>query len=243
MTDPAALRARLAIVRDRIARAAGRAGRDPATVRLVAISKTFSADDVRAAADCGQIDFGENKLQEALEKMDRTADLPIRWHLVGHLQSNKARKAGARFDVVHSVDQVAIAARLDEGASAVGRSIELLAQVDLAGEASKHGAPADQLPALLHSASSLRAARFVGLMLLPPAVYDPEEARPYFRAIRTLRDELVARGVDKSMLGEFSMGMSHDFEVAVEEGATLIRVGTAIFGRRPVGVVGVGPVF
>jgi len=237
MTDPAALRARLAGVRDRIARAAGRAGRDPATIRLVAISKTFSADDVRAAADCGQIDFGENKLQEALEKMDRTADLPIRWHLVGHLQSNKARKAGARFDVVHSVDQAAIAAPLDEGATAAGRSIELLAQVDLAGEPSKHGAPVDQLPALLHSASSLRAARFVGLMLLPPAVDDPEQARPYFRALRTLRDELVARGVDKSMLGEFSMGMSHDFEVAVEEGATLIRVGTAIFGRRPVSPV------
>src|SRR5436305_1807415 len=140
MSDPAALRARLADVRDRIARAAGRVGRDPATVRLVAVSKTFSADHVRAAADCGQVDFGENKVQEALGKMDQTADLPIRWHLVGHLQSNKARKAGARFAVVHSVDQAAIAARLDEGAAATGRSIELLAQVDLAGEASKHGA-------------------------------------------------------------------------------------------------------
>ncbi|MDO8795130.1 MAG: YggS family pyridoxal phosphate-dependent enzyme [Vicinamibacterales bacterium] len=232
MTDPAALRARLADVRDRIARAAGRVGRDPATVRLIAISKTFAADHVRAAADCGQLDFGENKLQEALEKMDRTADLPIRWHLVGHLQSNKAKKAGARFDMVHSVDQKAIALRLDEGASAVGRSIELLAQIDLAGEPSKHGAHADELPALFQAASSLRAARFVGLMLLPPAVDDPERARPFFRAARTLRDELVARGVGKSMLGELSMGMSHDFEVAIEEGATLIRVGTAIFGRR-----------
>src|SRR6478752_6729827 len=115
MTDPAALRARLAEVRDRIARAAGRVGRDPAAVRLVAISKTFTADHVKAAADCGQIDFGENKVQEALEKMDQTAGLPIRWHLVGHLQSNKARKAGARFDVVHSADQPAIASRLSEG--------------------------------------------------------------------------------------------------------------------------------
>ena len=235
MTDPAALRARLADVRDRIARAAGRAGRDPATVRLVAISKTFSADHVRAAADCGQVDFGENKLQEALEKMDRTADLPIRWHLVGHLQSNKARKAGARFDLVHSVDQPAIATRLDEGASATGRSIDLLAQVDLAGEPTKHGAPADQLPAIFDRASSLRSARFVGLMLLPPAVEDPDRARPFFRAIRALREELVARGVDNSTLGELSMGMSHDFEVAIEEGATLVRVGTAIFGRRHYG--------
>jgi pyridoxal phosphate enzyme (YggS family) len=231
MTDPAALRARLADVRDRIARAAGRVGRDPATVRLVAISKTFTADHVRAAADCGQIDFGENKVQEALEKMDQTADLSLRWHLVGHVQSNKAKKAGGRFDVVHSVDQKAIASRLDEGASAVGRSIELLAQVDLAGEPSKYGARPEDLPAIFQ-AVSLGAARFVGLMLLPPAVDDPEQARPYFRAIRVLRDELVGRGLDRSTLGELSMGMSHDFEVAVEEGATLIRVGTAIFGRR-----------
>ena len=232
MTDPAALRARLVDVRDRIARAAGRVGRDPATIRLVAISKTFTADHVRQAADCGQLDFGENKVQEALEKMDRTADLPLRWHLVGHLQSNKAKKAGARFDVVHSVDQVTIASRLDEGALAVGRRVELLAQVDLAGEPSKHGARADDLPALFHAADSLKAVRFVGLMLLPPAVDEPEAARPYFRAIRALRDELVRLGVAQSRLGELSMGMSQDFEVAVEEGATLIRVGTAIFGRR-----------
>jgi PLP dependent protein len=232
MTDPAALRARLADVRDRIARAAGRVGRDPATVRLIAISKTFTADHVREAAGCGQLDFGENKVQEALEKMDQTADLPIRWHLVGHLQSNKAKKAGARFDVVHSVDQGAIASRLDEGASAVGRSIELLAQVDLAGESSKHGARAGDLPALFHEAAGLRAGRLVGLMLLPPAVDDPEQARPFFRAIRALRDDLVAQGVDRSMLAELSMGMSQDFEVAVEEGATMVRVGTAIFGRR-----------
>jgi pyridoxal phosphate enzyme (YggS family) len=232
MTDPAALRARLADVRDRIARAAGRVARDPATVRLVAISKTFTADHVRAAADCGQIDFGENKVQEAFAKMDQTADLPIRWHLVGHLQSNKARKAGARFAVIHSVDQAAIAARLDEGAAAAGRSVELLAQVDLAGEPSKHGAATSELPALFQTAPRLTASRFVGLMLLPPAVDDPELARPFFRAARTLRDDLVARGVDPSLLGELSMGMSQDFEVAVEEGATLVRVGTAIFGRR-----------
>src|SRR5437763_3189343 len=145
MTHPAALGARLADVRDRIARAAGRAGRDPATVRLVAISKTFSADYIRAAADCGQVDFGENKLQEALEKMDRTADLPIRWHLVGHLQSNKARKAGARFDVVHSVDSVGLVRRLDEAAGEATRSVQLLVQVDLAGETTKHGAREDDL--------------------------------------------------------------------------------------------------
>ncbi len=232
MPEPAALRARLADVRDRIARAAGRAGRDPSSIRLVAISKTFTADHVRAAADCGQVDFGENKVQEALEKMDRTADLSLRWHLVGHLQSNKARKAGARFHVVHSVHDAAVAARLDEGARGRGSQLELLAQVDLAGEPTKHGAQADAVPRIFEAARPFVAARFVGLMLLPPAVDDSEQARPYFRAARELRDELVARGVDKSMLVELSMGMSQDFEIAIEEGATLVRVGTAIFGSR-----------
>jgi PLP dependent protein len=232
MTDLAALRARLAGVRNRIARAAGRVGRDPSSVRLVAISKTFSADDVRAAADCGQIDFGENKIQEALEKMDRTADLRLRWHLVGHVQSNKAKKAGARFDVVHSVDNAAVASRLDEGAAGAGRSIELLAQVDLAGEPTKHGALPGDLPALFAHGSGFTAARFVGLMVLPPAVGDPDGARPFFQSLRSLGVRLAAGGVDASMLRELSMGMSHDFEVAVEEGATLVRVGTAIFGSR-----------
>jgi len=232
MTDSGALRARLADVRDRIARAAGRAGRDPASIRLVAISKTFHADDIRALADCGQLDFGENKVQEAFEKMDVTADLRLRWHLVGHLQSNKARKAGSRFDVVHSVHDASIASRLDEGAAAEARHPQLLAQVDLAGEATKHGMPAGELPGLFKASGGLAAARFVGLMLLPPAVDDPEQARPYFRALRAIRDDLVARGVAESMVAELSMGMSHDFEVAVEEGATLVRVGTAIFGQR-----------
>ena len=232
MTDPAALRARLADVRDRIARAADRAGRDPSSIRLVAVSKTFTADDVRVAADCGQIDFGENKVQEALEKMDRTADLRLRWHLIGHLQSNKARKAGARFDVVHSVDSVQVAARLDEGAAAVSRGIDVLAQVDLAGESTKFGIEAGLLRIVLETGSTLKAARFVGLMLLPPAVDEPEQARPFFQRLRAIREDLLAQGVDGAQLQDLSMGMSHDFEVAVEEGATLVRVGTAIFGAR-----------
>src|ERR1700681_1799407 len=159
MTDPAALRARLADVRDRIARAAGRVGRDPATVTLVAISKTFTADHIKAAADCGQIDFGENKVQEALEKMDQTADLRIRWHLVGHLQSNKARKAGSRFDVIHSVDDGALVAKLDEAAGAAGRQVQLLVQVDLAGEPTKHGARENALEQIFQTASACPFAR------------------------------------------------------------------------------------
>ena len=231
MIDPSALRARLADVRARIESAAGRAGRDPAAVRLIAVSKTFPADCVRAAAAAGQMDFGENKVQEALQKIDRTSDLAVRWHLIGHLQSNKAKKVG-RFDVVHSIDDAALVGKVDEAARAAGRTIELLVQVDLAGEATKHGAREDELASIFDAGRAARAVTITGLMILPPAVEDPEAARPYFRALRGVRDRLVARGVDPSMVRELSMGMSHDFEVAVEEGATLVRVGTAIFGRR-----------
>jgi len=228
---------RLADVRARIARAAGRVRRDPSSIRLVAVSKTFPADAVRAAFDAGQIDFGENRVQEALDKMDRTADLPIRWHLVGHLQSNKAKKAGTRFDLIHSIDGPALLRKVDEAAAGIGRRIDLLVQVDLAGEATKHGAREDELASIFEAARGCRAARVVGLMLLPPASEDLEQARPYFRQLRAVRDRMLAQGVDGSMLNELSMGMSHDFEVAIEEGATLVRVGTAIFGGRDTAAV------
>jgi pyridoxal phosphate enzyme (YggS family) len=229
--DAVALRSRLADVRSRIERAAGRVGRDPASVRLVAVSKTFPVDYVRALADAGQTDFGENKVQEALQKMDQTTDLGIRWHLVGHLQSNKAKKAG-RFDVVHSIDGTSLLEKLNEAAVASGRRIDLLIQVDLAGEVTKHGAREDELDPILEAARTASATRVVGLMLLPPAVDDPEGARPYFRKLQEVRDGLLARGIDPAMLRELSMGMSHDYELAIEEGATLVRVGTALFGGR-----------
>ena len=222
----------MADVRERVARAADRARRDPSTIRLVAVSKTFDTDAVRAAAEAGQTDFGENKVQEALAKMDRTADLPIRWHLVGHLQSNKVNKAAGRFDVIHAVDSADLAGKIEHAASAAKRRIDMLVQVDLADEPTKHGAHEATLAAIFDTARNYRAAQLKGLMLLPPAVDDPEDARPYFRALTSVRDRLLARGVDKTMLTELSMGMSHDFEVAIEEGATLVRVGTAIFGRR-----------
>ncbi len=232
MLDSAALRARLGGVRDRIARAARRAGRDPASVRLIAVSKTFSVDDVRAAVALGQVDFGENKVQEALPKMDATAGLPVAWHLIGHLQSNKARKAGARFDAVHSVDSADLLERLDEAALAAGRRIDLLVQVDLAGEATKHGATREALLPIFQAAGRSRASRIVGLMTLPPAVRQADEARPYFRLLVAVRDELAGLGVSPAALIELSMGMSHDFEVAIEEGSTMVRVGSAIFGER-----------
>jgi PLP dependent protein len=231
VSDSSAIQARLADVRARIARAADRAGRDPASITLVAVSKTFPADAVRAAVDAGQRDFGENKVQEALEKMDQTSDLPIRWHLIGHLQSNKAKKTG-RFDVIHSIDSPSLIARVDDAAVTAGRRIELLVQADLAGEATKHGASEPELATIFEAGREVRAVSITGLMLLPPNVDDADQARPYFRELRAVRDRLLAAGVDNSLLRHLSMGMSHDFEVAVEEGSTMVRVGTAIFGGR-----------
>jgi PLP dependent protein len=223
---------RLADVRARIARAASRARRDPSSIRLVAVSKTFPADRVRDVAAAGQIDFGENKVQEAVQKMDAMADLQVRWHLIGHLQSNKARKAAERFDVIHSIDSAELLMRVDEAARAAGRRIDLLVQVDLAGEATKHGAEESDLPAIFEAATAATHARGVGLMLLPPAFDDPEAVRPYFRALQDVRSRLISFGIPLPMLAEMSMGMSHDFEVAIEEGATIVRVGSAIFGSR-----------
>lgn len=233
MLDPAALRARLDSVRERIADAARRVGRDPAGIRLVAISKTFPIDFIRAASAAGQRDFGENKIQEALPKIEGSDALEATWHFVGHLQSNKARKAAQHFDVIHSVDTADLALRLDSAARDARRTVQLLIQVDLAGEATKHGTSEELLPAILSAAAACRSAKVVGLMLLPPAVDEPEAARRYFKELVALRDRLVSGGVDPSMLVELSMGMSHDFEVAVEEGATMVRVGSAIFGSRP----------
>jgi pyridoxal phosphate enzyme (YggS family) len=224
---------RLADVRQRIARAAARAGRTAGEVRLVAVSKTYPIESVRAAAGAGQLDFGENRVQEALPKIAAATDLPLRWHLIGHLQSNKARKAAAAFPFIHSVDRIELLDALDRAASEAGARPEVLVQVDLAGEVTKHGAGIGQLRPLFEAAARCRALQLAGLMLLPPFFDDPERARPFFRELRAIRDRLVHDGVVPSgAMRELSMGMSHDFEVAVEEGATMVRVGTAIFGPR-----------
>jgi pyridoxal phosphate enzyme (YggS family) len=215
-----------------MADAAVRSGRPPAAIRLVAVSKTFPVDAVRAAFNAGQIDFGENRVQEGLQKIGQSTDMAVQWHLIGHLQSNKARKAAEQFATIQSLDSVELLERLDAAAAAAGRTPELLVQVDLAGEATKHGAPLESVPAILEAAKNCRAARVRGLMLLPPWTENPQEARPWFRRLREVRDQLAATGVQPEMLTELSMGMSHDFEVAIEEGATIIRVGTAIFGER-----------
>ena len=230
--------ANLARVRDRVAEAALRAGRRAGDVRLVAVSKTFPLEAVREAYAAGQRDFGENKVQEALQKMDAGADMHIEWHLIGHLQSNKAKKAAARVDWVHAVDSVELLRRVDEAAVAAGREVRVLIQVDLALEPTKHGAPVSEVPALLAAAADMRGARLRGLMLLPPLVDDPEDARPWFRQLREWRDRWVEAGTPAARLGELSMGMSHDFEVAIAEGATMVRVGSAIFGQRSYGTGG-----
>ena len=223
---------RLAEVRARIDAAARGAGRDPSSVRLVAVSKTFPIDAVREACAAGHRDFGENRVQEALDKIAASPDLDLRWHLLGHLQTNKARKAAAAFAMIQSLDSVELLRKLDAAAAESGRSPELLVQVDLAGEATKYGARPDEVPPIFEAASRCTAARVVGVMTLPPVPDTPEDARPWFRRLQELRQQWLAGGVPPAMLRDVSMGMSGDFEVAVQEGATIVRVGTAIFGSR-----------
>jgi pyridoxal phosphate enzyme (YggS family) len=227
--------ARLSAIRQRIDAAAQAAGRDPSSIRLVAVSKTFPVESVRDAWRAGHRDFGENRVQEALQKISASADLEIRWHLLGHLQTNKARKAAAAFATIQSVDSVELLDKLDRAAAEAGISPELLVQVDLAREATKFGAPPDEVRRILAAAVRCTAARVTGLMTLPPVPDTPEDARPWFRQLRDLRDRWLDDGVPPPMLQELSMGMSQDFEVGVEEGATIVRVGTAIFGSRHVG--------
>ena len=223
----------LSAVRRRLTAAAHRAHRSPESIRLLAVSKTFGPDLVRAAAEAGQRDFGENRVQEGLDKIEALRDLPLEWHLIGHLQSNKARKAAAAFQWIHSIDSLDLLRKVDAAAVDLESRPRILIQVDLAHETTKHGVEERAVRDLVHEASEARAAVLSGLMIIPPIPEDPEASRPWFRRLRDLRDRLVAAGVPAHCLAELSMGMSHDFEVAIEEGATIVRVGTAIFGARP----------
>jgi pyridoxal phosphate enzyme (YggS family) len=222
----------LASVRRRVAAAAERAHRPPTDIVLVAVSKTFPADDVRAAASAGQREFGENRVQEGLEKIDALRSLDLSWHLIGHLQSNKARKAVAAFAWIHSLDRLELLKKVEAAALDLGVRPRVLLQVDLAGEATKHGAHETAAADLTAAALESRAVDLRGLMIVPPFPTVAEDSRPWFRRLRELRDTLVTSGVPAERLRELSMGMSHDFEIAIEEGATIVRVGTSIFGRR-----------
>ncbi|ODS53587.1 MAG: YggS family pyridoxal phosphate enzyme [Acidobacteria bacterium SCN 69-37] len=234
MPPLADIRTNLDSVRRRLQAAAHRAHRAPTDITLVAVSKTFGPDLIRAAAAEGQRIFGENRVQEALAKRDALEDLPLEWHLIGHLQSNKARKAVTHFTCIHSVDRLDLLTRLDAAAAEAGVTPRILIQVDLAGEATKHGADRAVLDDLVAAAAGAAHVRLSGLMLIPPNPDTPDASRPWFRRLRDLRDELVAaRTAPADCLRDLSMGMSHDFEVAIEEGATIVRVGTSIFGSRP----------
>jgi pyridoxal phosphate enzyme (YggS family) len=232
------LRERLAEVRRSIEKSALDAGRDPALVKLVAVSKTHATETLRRAIEAGVQDLGENRVQEADEKISELGRESARWHLIGHLQANKARRAVALFDVIHSLDSVSLARRLERLCEELGREeLPVLIQVELGNEATKSGVSEQELPELVKAVKGCSSLRLVGLMTLPPFLEDVELVRPYFRRLRELRDRLHERGAFASGEGELSMGMSHDYGVAIEEGATIVRVGTAIFGERRAGAV------
>jgi PLP dependent protein len=219
-------------VKERIAAAARRARRDPAEVRLVAVSKTVPVARLQEAVAAGQHLFGENYLQEAQPKM-AALGAAARWHFVGHLQTKKAKGVVGLFELIHSVDRLKLAQALDQAAAKRGLVQDILLQVNLAGEASKSGAAPEDVADLLREIGKLPHLQVTGLMTMPPWFDDPERVRPYFRALRELRNRLEELYLSESGLPELSMGMTGDFEVAVEEGATLVRVGTAVFGERP----------
>jgi len=225
--------ANLTLIMERIASAAARSGRSAEDVRLVAVSKTHSPDLIRDAIAAGVRSFGENKVQEAEGKIAEVGRDAAEWHLIGHLQSNKVRKAIQLFDVIQSVDSTELAARLERICNEEGRSqLSVFIQVDLAGEATKSGVAEDDLPKLVSYLRECERLKLDGLMIIPPFFDDPESSRPYFQSLRVLRDRMAAEGAFTGGRGELSMGMSHDFEVAIEEGATIVRIGTAVFGER-----------
>ena len=225
----------VALVRERIAAAARRAGRNPAEITLMGVSKTFSAERIREAYTAGLRVFGENRLQEFGDKVEALGDLPdAEWHMIGHLQTNKAAKAAELFDAVDSLDSVRLADRLNASAESAGKILPVLVEINVGGEQAKSGlAPdSDELEQILRSAPRWANLEIHGLMTVPPYTEDPEGSRPFFRQLREIRDRIAARELPRIGAGVLSMGMSHDFEVAIEEGSTCVRVGTAIFGER-----------
>jgi pyridoxal phosphate enzyme (YggS family) len=219
-------------IQERMAAACLRAGRRPEEVKLIAISKTFPPERIREAYDAGLHEFGENRVHEAASKRPTLADLDITWHLVGHLQTNKAKTARELFQWIHSVDSSRLAQKLHQAASIAGVRLRVLVEVNLGGEESKSGVrPADVLP-LVEEISRLDSLDLRGLMTIPPLLENPEDVRPYFRQLRELARQVAERKISGVATAELSMGMTHDFEVAIEEGATIIRIGTGIFGVR-----------
>ncbi len=226
------IRENIARVEERIAAACRRSGRRREDVRLVAVSKTHPPELIRAAFDAGLRDFGENRVQEAKSKLPALADLGATWHLVGHLQSNKARVARELFHWVHSLDSLRLGEKLAQAAAPGGARLTVLIEVNLGEEASKAGVRAGEVAALAEQIAPMETLELRGLMVIPPFLENPEDVRPYFWQLRALACEIEKRNLPNVSMRELSMGMSNDFEVAIEEGATIVRVGTAIFGER-----------
>jgi PLP dependent protein len=227
--------ANISSVRDRIAFAASGGGRNPDEIELMAVTKTQPPERIREAYNAGQRLFGENRVQDFATKAGAIQDLhAAEWHMIGHLQTNKAARAVELFRVVDSIDSLKLAERLNAAASKLSRKLDVLVEINVGGEAAKSGVAPNSaaLEELLRAAPKLEALVFRGLMTVPPFTDDPEGARPYFRKLRELRDTIAARKLPAIAMDQLSMGMSHDFEVAIEEGSTCVRVGTAIFGER-----------
>ncbi len=225
------IRERLARAREQVARAAQRAGRNAKDVTLIAVSKTFGPATVQQAVDAGARELGENRVQEGIAKAPQISG-DVRWHLIGHLQSNKARQAVETFGVIHTIDRIELVERLDRIGGELNRRPDVLIQVDLAHEPTKSGADENELAPIIEALDQAQHLELKGLMVLPPFFDSPEQTRPYFRKLREVLENMNGSRTPERKLTELSMGMSHDFEVAIEEGATMVRVGTAIFGSR-----------
>ena len=219
----------LLMLRERIGNAATRVGRDPTGIRLIAVTKTVAIERIREAIEAGMIAFGENYVQEAKNKIEEIGHTGLQWHFIGHLQTNKAHYAARLFDLIHSVDSIKLARELNRRAAAEGKVVDCLIEVNLSQEESKFGITEEKARALAHEIRDLENISLKGLMTMPPYFDDPELARPYFITLRKLRETIEQDGIP---LSELSMGMSTDFEVAIEEGATMVRIGRAIFGER-----------
>ena len=226
----------IAEIRQKIAAAARKSQREADDVALMAVTKTFGPESIRGAYEAGLRLFGENRVQEFAGKVSQLADLTgAEWHMIGHLQSNKASKAVELFSAVDSVDSVRLAEKLNAAANELGKKVNVLIEINIGGEAAKTGVDPEspELRQLLESASQWRQLQIQGLMTVPPFTEDAEGSRPYFQRLRELRDQIAGRKLPAVSMDVLSMGMSHDFEVAIEEGSTCIRLGTAIFGSRP----------
>ena len=226
------IKERLTVIRNRIREAAETCGRDPHTVRLVAVSKTKPADSVLNAIEAGVSILGENYIQEAREKISTLASHPVSWHFIGHLQTNKAKYAVTLFDLIHSVDSLKLARQLDHEAKKVDKIQNILIQVNVGKEATKSGASSEDAVSLIGDISKLPNLSIRGLMTMPPFFDDPDRALPYFKELADLRHHIRSRNIPNVLMEELSMGMTGDFKAAIACGSTLVRIGTAIFGRR-----------